>query len=174
MGRDKATVTFDGRPLWERQLLTLRNLNPERIFVSVRRKPSWLPMGTELLLDEIPSRGPLSGLAKALAEMESTHLIALAVDMPFMTTAEMRTICKLATGGRGVVPMFENCAEPLAAVYPREATTDFAAALIGPDFSLQRLVRTLVQKGRLHLHEIRKEARNLYRSVNEPDDLRLR
>ena len=135
MGQDKATIVFSGRPLWQRQVELLRNLNPETIFISARTKPSWLAKGTELLLDEPPSRGPLSGIAKALTEMESTHLIALAVDMPFMTSAEMQLLSQLVAAGGGVVPVFQNCAEPLAAVYPKEATPEFVAALVGPDFS---------------------------------------
>ena len=171
MGEDKATIFFGGRPLWQRQVEILRNLSPERIFISVRRKPSWLAAETELLLDEPPSRGPLGGLARGLTEMESSHLIALAVDMPFMLTAELRILCQLATQGVGVVSIYQNCVEPLAAVYPKEAALEFTAALDGPDFSLQNLARDLARTGKVQLREISEEVRNLYRSVNEPGDL---
>ncbi|HEY2139818.1 MAG TPA: nucleotidyltransferase family protein, partial [Chthoniobacterales bacterium] len=36
MGRDKATIQFNGCPLWERQLEIVRALNPDTIFVSAR------------------------------------------------------------------------------------------------------------------------------------------
>src|SRR5215831_17326007 len=137
MGEDKATIVIAQRPIWQRQVEVLRNLRPERIFISVRRMPSWSAPETELLLDKAPSRGPLSGLSRALTEMESTHLIALAVDMPFMTTTELLAQCEHASEGVGVVPIFQSRAEPLAAVYPKEASQEFAAALAGPHFSLQ-------------------------------------
>src|SRR5450631_272010 len=89
MGRDKAAITFRGEPLWQRQLEVLRALLPEKIFVSVRQEPSWLSLETELLLDEPPSRGPLSGLTRALASTQTSHLVVLAVDMPFMTSEQM-------------------------------------------------------------------------------------
>ncbi|MEP6699521.1 MAG: NTP transferase domain-containing protein, partial [Verrucomicrobiota bacterium] len=76
MGRDKTTIIFDGQPLWLRQLEVLRGLHPEKIFVSARTDPPWRPIEIELLLDEPPSRGPLSGLTRALQFMPTSHLIA--------------------------------------------------------------------------------------------------
>ena len=173
MGRDKATIAFRGQPLWQRQLELLRALRPEKIFVSVRKEPSWLPLDTELLLDEPPFRGPLSGLTRALASMQTSHLAVLAVDMPFMTSEQMRFLCGLAMVGCGLVPMMNDRAEPLAAIYPREAATDFAAALVGRDFSLQTLTRNLARTGRIQMLNVTDEARRFYRSVNEPDDMAL-
>jgi molybdopterin-guanine dinucleotide biosynthesis protein A len=105
--------------------------------------------------------------------MQTSHLAVLAVDMPFMTSEQMRFLCGLAIAGRGVVPMIDARAEPLAAIYPREAAVDFSAALAGRDFSLQPLTRNLVQTGRVQLWDVPEEAREFYRSVNEPGDLAL-
>jgi molybdopterin-guanine dinucleotide biosynthesis protein A len=172
MGRDKATITFRGQPLWQRQIELLRSLRPEKIFVSVQKEPSWLPLETELLLDEPPSRGPLSGLTRGLASMQTSHLAVLAVDMPFMTSEQMQGLCCLATAGRGVIPVVGEHAEPLVAMYPREAVGDFAAALASNDFSLQRLSRSLVQLDKLRIFEVPQRDEGLYRSVNEPADFK--
>jgi molybdopterin-guanine dinucleotide biosynthesis protein A len=171
MGRDKAAIVFRGQPLWQRQLQVLRDLGPEKIFVSARTEPSWLPFDTELLLDEPPSRGPLSGLTRALEQMQTSHVVALAVDMPFMTSEQLRFLGSLAVVGRGVVPVVNDRAEPLAALYPREAAADFAAALAGSDFSLQTLTQSLARAGRVQMVAITEEDRDLYRSVNEPNDI---
>jgi molybdenum cofactor guanylyltransferase len=171
MGRDKATIVFHGRPLWQRQLQILRDLGPERIFVSVRKLPSWLPSETELLLDEPPFRGPLSGLTKALASIQTSHLAVLAIDMPFITIGQMEALRRQATPGCGVVPVVDQHAEPLAAIYPREAAAHFSATLAGKDFSLQPLVRSLVQTDIVRLVAVAEEDRDLYRSVNKPSDL---
>ena len=170
MGSDKATIVFEGSPLWQRQTELLRSLRPERIFVSARQKPSWLPLETELLLDEPVSRGPLSGLTRALERMQTSHLIVLAVDMPFMTGEQMQALWSLATIGCGVLPMVGKRAEPLAAIYPREASGDFLAALASDDFSMQRLSRHLVEKGMLRVLQVSPGDEELYRSVNEPGD----
>jgi molybdopterin-guanine dinucleotide biosynthesis protein A len=172
MGRDKATLDFDGRPLWKRQLELLRTLGPEKIFVSARTPPSWLPDEVGLLLDDPPSRGPISGLTKALAASGTTHLIVFAVDMPFMSAGEFRRLLELATEGCGVVPIIGERAEPLAAIYPATAARDFQAALAGQDLSMQSVVRRLAQIGKVKLSEVPDAGANLYRSVNEPGDLK--
>ena len=172
MGRDKAAVVFRDEPLWRRQLRVLRDLRLEKVFVSARSESSWLPTDTELLLDEPPSRGPLSGLAKALAQMQTSHLLVLAVDMPFMTREQLRFLCGVVSIGCGVVPIFDNRAEPLAAIYPSESAPDFAAALAGPDFSLQALVRKLENTGKVRFLPVLSQDEHLYMSLNEPSDFK--
>jgi molybdenum cofactor guanylyltransferase len=174
MGRDKAAVVFRDEPLWRRQLRVLRDLGPEKVFVSARTASSWLPDDTELLLDEPPSRGPLSGLTKALAQMQTSHLVVLAVDMPFVTREQLQVLCSEATEGCGVVPLIGERAEPLAAIYPKESALDCAAALAGTDFSLQPLVRKLVAVGKVRLLSVPSEDEDLYRSINEPGDFKER
>lgn len=171
MGRDKATIEFEGEPLWKRQLEILRVLRPEKILDSASSTPSWLPDDVELLLDDPPSRGPLSGLTKALATMRTSHLIVVAVDMPFMTGGELGRIWSFAKIGCGVVPTIDGRAEPLAAVYPAQASPDFAGALAGADFSLQRLIQKIAAKDKIRLLPVPAGNEHLYRSVNKPTDL---
>jgi molybdenum cofactor guanylyltransferase len=172
MGRDKAAVVFRDEPLWRRQLRILRDLGPEKVFVSARTESSWLPADTELILDEPPSRGPLSGLTKAFHQMQTTHLVALAVDMPFVTREQLRFLCTMVSEGQGIVPVIGERAEPLVAVYPAEAAADFAAALAGTDFSLQRIIRKLAADEKVRLYAVPVKDEHLYRSVNEPDDFK--
>jgi molybdenum cofactor guanylyltransferase len=172
MGKDKATIVFEDRPLWERQLRTLRDLNPEEIFISARNSPAWLPPDAKLLLDEPPSRGPLSGLTKSLSSIRTSHLIILAVDMPFMTSNQMKRLSELAKRACGVLPMIGDRAEPLAAIYPREVAPDFSTALSGKDFSLQRLSKNLVQERKLQVFQVSPIDAKLYRSVNTPGDVK--
>jgi len=168
MGRDKATIEFEGQPVWRRQLEVLGAVGPERIFVSARAQPSWLPDDAELILDDPPSRGPLSGLTKASAAMRTTHLLALAVDMPFMTAEQLAVLCGFGGEGRGVVAVIGERTEPLAAIYPAEAAADFANALAGTDFSLQRVIRKLAAEDKVTLLAVPVDNAHLYRSVNEP------
>jgi molybdopterin-guanine dinucleotide biosynthesis protein A len=173
MGRDKATILFRGKPLWQIQLGLLGKLAPSEIFLSARTDPSWRPADVQFVADIPPSRGPLSGLAASMANMRMAHLLALAIDMPFMTENFLRYLCEHIEPGRGVLPTIENRAEPLAAIYPRQAEIDFRNALVGVDFSLQSLVRRLVETGKLREVPITEQEQKFFLNVNEPADLAL-
>jgi len=174
MGKEKATIVFNGEPLWQRQITLLRHLGAKKILVSARAERSWRPADTELVLDQPPSRGPISGLTAALARTRTSHLVALGVDMPFVTVAQLQDLCHRANAGCGVVPTIEERVEPLAAVYPVEAYADFTAALTGNDWSLQPLVRRLADEGKVQLVNVAEAEVGLYRSLNDPQDLTLR
>jgi molybdenum cofactor guanylyltransferase len=171
MGRDKATILFRGKPLWQIQLDLLHKLRPAEIFVSARTDPAWRPPDLMFVPDEPPSRGPLSGVTATLARIRSSHLLVLAIDMPSMNEDHLRYLCDKIEPGRGVLPMIGNQVEPLAAIYPVEARVDFVNALSGVDFSMQTLTNQLVKIGRLRVIRVSEEEQRLYRNLNEPDDL---
>lgn len=171
IGRDKATIMFRDQPLWKIQLEHLRRLELEEIFVSARSDPPWRPADVDFVPDQEPSRGPLSGIAAALSRTKSDHLLTLAIDTPFISDAYLRSLCARIGAGRGVVPMIDNRAEPLAAIYPRDAEPEFTSALLGNDFSLQPLVRKLIVLGKLRPIEVSTEEKALFRNLNEPQDL---
>ena len=170
MGRDKATLLFHGKPLWQIQLELLDRLEPAEIFVSARIDRAWRPVDVQFVADDPPSRGPLSGLAASLAQMHTAHLLALAVDMPFMSEQYLKFLCDQMEPGIGVVPTIDNRAEPLAAIYPREAVADFRNALTGTDFSLQSVVRRLVEHGKLREVRVKKHETKFFLNVNELSD----
>ena len=170
MGRDKATLLFHGRPFWQIQLDLLRKLQPEEIFLSARTDPEWRPSGVQFVPDRPPSRGPLSGLAATLTRIRTDHLLALAIDMPFVTEEVLRSLCNSIEPGRGVIPMIGDRAEPLAAVYPKGAAIDLTAALSGSDFSLQSLTKKLVEAGKLSLVNILEEEEKFFRNFNKLSD----
>ena len=171
MGRDKANIRLGGKLLWQNQLELLRELNPTEIFISARVDPSWRPDDVPFIADAPPSRGPLSGLAASLDQMNTSRLLALAIDMPWMSKAYLEFLCAQVEPGCGVVPKIADRAQPLAAIYPQEAASELRHALTGPDFSLQSLVRNLVAAGRLRVLDVGDDERKLFLNVNEPTDL---
>jgi len=171
MGRDKALIMFAGEPLWRRQVDLLRKLNPSEVFVSARNDPPWRPRDIHFVGDAEPSRGALSGVAACLARSQSEHMLVLAVDMPFMTEASLRRICRGIAPSLGVFPMVNGRAEPLAAVYLRKSLPEFLSALTSDDFSLQTLVRKLIAAGTLQPLAVEPKDVASFRSVNEPGDL---
>jgi len=174
LGRDKATLLFRGTPLWQLQLETLQKLEPKEIFVSARMDPPWRCDDLVFVADVPPSRGPLSGLAASLGQMSTTHLLAFAIDMPWMSDKYLEFLCAQIKPACGVLPKIADRAEPLAAIYPREAAIETAKALAGTDFSLQSLACDLVAVGKLGVIPVTQQEEKFFRNINEPGDLKLR
>ena len=171
MGADKACLRVAGVPLWERQLALLRELYVESIYVSAREPVSWLPNDVNLLLDHVSSLGPLSGLSAALEAMTTTHLIVLAIDLPAMTSVFLTRLCHLCRPGCGAIALVEDRAEPLAAVYPREAKSELTAAISRKEFALQPIIRALLDSKLMLPITIRAHDARLFRNLNEPSDV---
>jgi molybdopterin-guanine dinucleotide biosynthesis protein A len=171
MGTDKATFLFRGEPLWQNQLELLRKLKPAEIFISAKTDPKWRPHDVTFVGDVPPSRGPLSGLAASVNRISTSHLMALAIDMPWMSSEYLEFLCAQMEPGRGVLPKLGDRAEPLAAIYPREAAFEIAKTLAGTDFSLQSLACHLVAVGRLRAIPVTQREEKFFRNINELADL---
>src|SRR5260370_30140696 len=98
--------------------------------------------------------------------MRTGYLLALGIDLPVMTENYLRSICDAIEPGRGVVAKIDDRAEPLAAVYPREAEIDFRTALAGSDFSLQNVVHHLVTSGKLLEKSVTEQEPRLFQNLN--------
>jgi len=171
MGADKAMLSVDDRPLWSRQLDLLRELNPQAIFVSARARPAWAPAEVEVVLDEAPSRGPLSGIVATLGKIRSTHLLVLAVDLPRMETAHLRMLWSRAKAGRGIAPKNGDQFEPLCAIYPKGASALARASLVKGEWSLQSLAHRMIGDGLMDVYDLSPAELRFYHNANTPADL---
>ena len=167
MGRDKARLEIQGEPLWRRQLETLRRLSPEQLFLSgALRAPR-----CETIEDDVQGVGPLAGVASALRRCSSSHLVVLAIDLPLITTAFLRSLLHLCGEQQGVVPQGQEQFEPLSAVYPKSSATLAAAALQNGDFSMQSFVRAAIEQDLLLVRKISHDEASLFTNLNTPADL---
>jgi molybdopterin-guanine dinucleotide biosynthesis protein A len=170
MGADKATLIYEGEPLWSRQLQMLKELSPKKNFVSARIKPPWCPPEIETVLDAPPSRGPLGGLAAALGKIRTPHLLALAVDMPLMTAEHLRWLQSQVRPGCGVMPVWCGDSEPLCAIYPVEAREWAGVAMSGDDVALKSLAATLRGKKLMRDCHLTEDMMAHYQNFNSPAD----
>ena len=189
MGRDKAFHEIDGIPLWQRQLQILRELGPSEIFLAGPAQPKWIKTGVEIVADAVDDAGPLGGLVAVLRRCRNAHLLALAVDLPNMTTQFLEQLFVTCTRNSGVVPKrcgasfqlanqkqrnLKTCAtqfEPLAAIYPASCLALAEDCLTSGDFSLQQLVRRATKAGLMTTKEIADGEEHLFFNLNTPADL---
>src|ERR1043165_8061611 len=104
MGRDKATLEIAGKPLWQHQITLLESLNPVEILISARTDHDWRPGTAIFVVDQPPSVGPLSGIAATLHTCRGSHLLVLAIDLPWMTSSYLHSLLDQLRPGCGIVP----------------------------------------------------------------------
>lgn len=170
MGRPKALLKFDGKPLWRRQAELLRSLGPSELMISAGSDWSVDPGPWTLVRDRVPGIGPLGGIDAAMDAMASDLLVVLAVDMPSMS-AEYLAQLLAASGPGGVVPEENGFYHGLAAVYPRSVRALAGAAVGGADHSLQPILACAVRDGLMAARPIVAGEWHLFRNVNRPEDL---
>ncbi|HET7663009.1 MAG TPA: molybdenum cofactor guanylyltransferase [Rhodanobacteraceae bacterium] len=87
MGRDKAMLSWNGRPLIEHQLAALRAAGVDEARVSGHH-PDY-----DGIADALSHMGPLSGLAGVAAELEDdVELLVIPVDMPLLTPSLLQRL----------------------------------------------------------------------------------
>lgn len=129
MGRDKAWLEWEGRPLLAHAVERVRGLAVTEIFISGRVGVDYSALKCPVLQDLEFGMGPLGGIERALQACRSQLLLVLAVDLPRMTThllEQLRERCDRLTG---VVPRLRGELEPLAAIYPKRCHAFAVAAL---------------------------------------------
>jgi len=175
MGTDKAGLMLKGRPLWRRQLETLRELDPHRIYISGRADGPYAAAGVEIIPDMETGKGPLLGLMTALcrATREDEWALILAVDMPQMPAQYLRMLVEAAISRqKGQVPHDGQRFEPLAAVYSRACFRLAARFFQEGWFSMQEFVRAGEAEGLLERRPIGFGETFYFVNVNTPDQAR--
>jgi molybdopterin-guanine dinucleotide biosynthesis protein A len=150
MGRDKAGLLLDGKPLWQRQLGVLRAAGLERV-VLIRRPGDPAPAAVECWRDAVPGIGPLGGLHAALRPGGADWVAVLAVDMPGVDPEWFRWLARFCLPGVGAMARHAEGCEPLAAIYPAAALAEVEARIARGEHSLQRLAAALAHAGRMIL-----------------------
>jgi molybdopterin-guanine dinucleotide biosynthesis protein A len=142
MGRDKATLEFEGEPMLLRVARLLRDACDEILVASgdgVRLKAFGLPQ----VADAAPAAGPLGGLVAGLERASNLLIAAVAVDMPFVNAGLLRAIASLWVSEDAVVPISADGPEPLHAVYARTAAEPLRGSLAAGTFGLRLALATL-------------------------------
>jgi len=122
MERDKALMSFLGKPLIVRVLERLAPLADE-VIVTTNYPQNYAFLGLRCVPDLMPGRGALGGLYTALSAATHPLVAVAACDMPFasLSLLEFEHSLLVESGADAVVPSTVEGLEPLHAVYRREA-----------------------------------------------------
>lgn len=127
MGVDKAQVVVGSRTMLGHVLGALGSVCDEVIVAG----GSEAPPGVRTLSDSgSPHRGPLAGLAAAVAEFPNSVLTVVAVDQPWVQVPTLRRL--LDVGGElPVLPVDDGIRQTTCAVYPAAALDNVSEELEG-------------------------------------------
>jgi molybdopterin-guanine dinucleotide biosynthesis protein A len=171
MGRDKALLELDGKPLL---LRATDLLAPLVTSITLLGDPAKYPaFGFRILPDRWPGAGPLGAIATALGKARAPQAVVLACDLPYLTSDWLVWLFERAIKSPAdiVVPESAHGLEPLCAVYRATCAGTFTE-------DLNRGVRKVTDAfvglnvDRIRRNEWRQFSPdgNLFHNLNNPED----
>lgn len=127
-GRNKALEVFAGKSLIEHAVLSLSGFCDPVLVVANDLTP-YLPLRATLVQDVIRDQGPLGGIYTALLFSPHDWVCTKATDMPFLKADLVKMMGALREGCDAVVPLLNDRAEPLLALYSRPCLPSIVAAI---------------------------------------------
>lgn len=128
MGRDKALLELDGRPLIAVVLERLTPVCAERLVVA-NDTQRYGRFGVPVIPDRFPGVGVLGGLHAGLQAAAHDLVLAVGCDMPFLNPHLLRAFVGWAEGVDVVVLRRDEQVETLHAVYRRTCLAAMEAAI---------------------------------------------
>jgi len=143
-GSDKARALRRGRPLLCHVAAMLEPV-ASRITVVADRARKYDDLGFRTVADRQPGRGPLGGLAGALADLpgERHWLLLCSCDAAVLRSAWLHQLLAYRGAGHDAVAFRSSRWQPMPGLYARTARPTIADCLNGQDRSMQNLLDRL-------------------------------
>ncbi len=200
MGRDKALLLLDGRPLLENAVSILREAGLPALIAGASaggaKSAGWfagvsapLASNAQIVLDAEPGLGPLGGIVSALVSTSAFYAVFLPVDLPLLPASLLVYLLRHArmTGRTVTLPAVGGFAQTFPAVLKRTALpalkaeleagrsgcfSAFQAAAAGTGEPLSVAATELLAQAGQASHPEAAPAARWFLNVNTPADLR--
>jgi len=116
MGRNKAFLEIEGRPLIIRNLEVMDCLFSE-VIISSRDAALYSGLGYKVILDTVQGKGPLGGLYTVLQQANFDDVFLAACDMPFLNEMAIRAVYRKYENCDVVLPDVKGKAHTLHGFY---------------------------------------------------------
>lgn len=165
MGRDKAFIALNGKPIVAHVLETMQRICSETIIVA-NNAPNYKHFSVPIVGDVFPGKGSLGGIYSGLQAANEEHVLAVACDMPFLNADLLRYMISLASKYDVVIPQASS---------PSSKTPRGALADSQPEKTAPHPNQPLAKENDLHpMHAIySKQCLAPMREKLRADDLRL-
>jgi molybdopterin-guanine dinucleotide biosynthesis protein A len=130
MGRDKAFVDLAGKTLIERVIELSADLGQAETILITNKPAQYAHLGLPMYRDILPNKGSLGGIYTALVQAQSSDVLALACDMPFVNSGLLRyMIEQMDDDSDIVVPRVDGYPQGLHATYKKTCIAPIAEQL---------------------------------------------
>lgn len=172
MGRDKAWLELEGKPMLLRQIERLEAAGCAEVLVSGPAGRDYEEFGKRLIPDSITNGGPLAGLCAGISAATHDLVLSVAVDLPNLGVEFLRWLVDGAENVDAVCPRSERGFEPLCAVYRRSVCRPILQRRLETrGLALQDFIREIEVAGRLRIvtpAEWERWGADLLRNWNDP------
>ena len=131
MGRDKALVELDGRPMLQHVIERVSGLGQAQTLLVSNDHAAHARFGLPMAHDSLPDAGSLGGIYTALMHSRYGHTLVVACDMPFLSPALLRYMLALRAEGDHdvIVPRVAGYPQGLHAVYSQACVAPIRAQI---------------------------------------------
>lgn len=145
LGKSKCLETINGKSLIERVIERVKSVSSRTLIVTSREQIDLpAPCEVEVVVDIYPGKGPLGGIYTGLLASESSHILAVACDMPFLNIELLRYMIELSPGFDAIVPRLgERKVEPLHAIYAKGCLDNMKTRLEHNQLEISRFLNTV-------------------------------
>lgn len=116
MGSDKGLLEVAGKPMIVHLLESLACLPISTTIISGNAR--YEKFNVPVVPDLIPGLGPLGGLYTALCTAQSSHVLLLSCDMPFIDLQSLQQLIDQQFSDRIIAALIRDKINPMPAVYP--------------------------------------------------------
>ncbi len=120
MGRDKALLPLNGKPMIEHVASALRSVLGTVCVVS-DRTGDYRFLNLPVIPDVVKNAGPIGGIHAALTTLDAPAVLAAGCDTPFLSPPLFEHMLSAPRRSRALVAGARDGLHPLCAIYRREA-----------------------------------------------------
>ncbi len=166
MGQDKAMVTLGGKTLLDRAIERWQGYGAGlQLSVGAAERAELAPDGIPAVADVYPERGPLGGLHAGLHACDSTLLLLVAVDCPFLGPDQADALVEAIGDSEACVYTLDGRPQPLFGLYRRRCWTSAETLILQGDNRMSQLLEWS--------NTVYVPAKDIapFRNLNTPEDL---
>lgn len=119
MGQDKAFLKLNEKTMVQHAIDKAKKYGFQNITVVTNSPGSYDQQDIRVVKDIFPGLGPLAGIHAGLTNSKFFYNFVIPCDMPFLSFRVLDELTKSIEGKHIVVPRWQECLQPLTAIYSK-------------------------------------------------------